>query len=198
MKVTLTVLTALFLGAAPGQGAEMLMVRDGDLHILSIEGEIVEGDAAKLFEAAKSSRTIDRVSLNSQGGDLGEGIILAKLFQSLQLTVYVMQESICASACAVAYMGGTTRLIQRGAALGLHAPFRIADLDIEAPLRPDRGAGRTAENLRTRILITQIAKENGIDQIAVDLMYRQLSPSRLKNVDVQEGMRWGLYTRVID
>ena len=63
---------------------------------------------------------------------------------------------------------------------------------------PEVSVMRSASNLKFRIEITTIARENGVNQRVVDLMFRQLNPSMIKSFAAEEGVKLGLYTQVLE
>jgi hypothetical protein len=193
--ITLVAAISLVWCASIANAAQISVVENGNGRAIYLEGTIEQGDATNIALLLQRSSPIDLVSLNSPGGDLREGIILAKLFQELRLSVLVSRSSICASACAVAFMGGRERVIQEGAVVELHAPYRPSD--VNDPIEPDLEVTRSAANLKVRIFLTALAKQNGIDQLIVDYMFRQKRPERTKKIDSSAGLASGLYTRVV-
>lgn len=107
-----------------------------------LSGEIEPGDAARF--RAFYDETADgyrfSVALDSPGGNMAEGIRLGRLFRELGVHTYVVRypkrppgmESFdyavlnavpgaqCASACALAFMGGVERVVPLDGALGFH------------------------------------------------------------------------------
>lgn len=113
----------------------------------SLQGEIKAGDAAKLLKQAESyyeelqrnGTFFERISspssvcLNSPGGSLLEGVELAKVISQLGLATRIPNNSVCLSACSIAFMAGsfghpegevsfTLRTMHPTAKLGFHAP----------------------------------------------------------------------------
>ena len=62
------------------------------------------------------------VFLNSNGGSVNDGFNIGKLFDKYNVATVVLSGDICASSCAIAFLGGTTRGI--GGRLIFHAPYR--------------------------------------------------------------------------
>lgn len=96
-------------------------------------GEIQKGDAEKLdaFIASMSKRKHVAVYLGSEGGDLYEGMRLGLYFKTHGIKTSLEGNMFCASACALAFLGGTDskgkvwRSTSTNARLGFHA-FRSA------------------------------------------------------------------------
>lgn len=103
------------------------------------EGEIV-AETDKDFDRFLDSELIEgnQIVLHSQGGNLGAGVRLGRLIREAGLTSIVGEAErqaigaaasgyagfptggTCASACAYAFLGGTTRKLSEGSRLGFH------------------------------------------------------------------------------
>ena len=180
------------------QGAHINVQKLEGFTLLTLAGEIEMGDADYLLAQLLNIDGKVVVTLDSPGGSLLEGIYLARLFQKTDISAVVMRGAECASSCAIAFIGARQRIIQRGASIDVHAPYTDADLSVIAPLNPDTSVLRSASNLKFRVEITKIARENGINQRVVDLMFRQLNPSMVKSISSEEGVRLGLYTQILE
>ncbi len=92
-------------------------------------GNIRYGDTYKLKrkynQLSKNRQTL--VIFNSNGGILDEGIKLGKFLKSNHLGSAVKQNGVCASSCAIAFLGGTSRsnkklmILPSNAQLGFHS-----------------------------------------------------------------------------
>lgn len=112
-----------------------------------LQGEIKVGDADQLLNKVKSyyeelqskGTFFERrqfpsyVCLNSPGGSLLEGVDLAKVISAHGLATRIPENSVCLSACSIAFMAGsygslegemnfTRRTMHPTAKLGFHAP----------------------------------------------------------------------------
>ncbi|MDQ2095832.1 hypothetical protein [Rhodalgimonas zhirmunskyi] len=122
---------------------------------LTMRGKVTSGDsdrARALITKLRSAEAdalgdpIESVSmvicLDSPGGSLHEGLEMARLFHETQTVTAVGRDRLCASACAVAFLGGTMntyyedtgkdggklrRLMHPTARLGFHAPRLVLD-----------------------------------------------------------------------
>ena len=111
---------------------------DFEIHPLSVSktlnailatGEIQLGDAEKLerFLAKLLPRKNIAVYLASTGGSLSEGIKLGLYFRERRIKTVVEGGNVCASACALAFLGGTSynghpwRSSSTTSKLGFHA-----------------------------------------------------------------------------
>lgn len=103
---------------------------------IRIEGRIEPGDAAKLAPLITNNDPFQSVvvTLNSEGGDYQEGLLLADEISRWRSATFVVPGDTCLSACALAFLGGTREVIRRvlqapdryvhvDATVGFHAPF---------------------------------------------------------------------------
>lgn len=81
-------------------------------------GAIRFGAARSLERVLKESPAAFLLRLESPGGRIGEAKRLRALIQSRGLSTYT--GTLCASACAVAYLGGTKRYLHPGGRIGFH------------------------------------------------------------------------------
>lgn len=105
-----------------------------------LSGEIVPGDLDRLtengiFEAALERDWFDNdfvtLCLDSPGGSFAEGLQIARRLDGSNITTVLRANAECYSACAVAFMGGSTfmegtwgsRKMHWTANLGFHAPY---------------------------------------------------------------------------
>jgi hypothetical protein len=126
-------LAAIALGAMASQATagSVTEVNAGrsDLAIFLIEGKFLGGETLML-ESFVGRLPPDRavaVILNSPGGDLGEGLKLGRFFHRARISTFVLgYGGGCASACAIAFLGGRdrdgrpSRFKMTGGALGFH------------------------------------------------------------------------------
>lgn len=136
----------------PSQAAEIRVLQDQTLTAdeieaggcsLSLTGEIVAGDAARLREVLESRYAMEHddrnpaLCLDGPGGSLDEGVKIAELLGQHAAATVLPAGAECLSACAVAFMGGSfawyeyrfnLRVMHPTARLGFHAPaLNIAD-----------------------------------------------------------------------
>lgn len=101
------------------------------------EGEI-SADTDSAFAAFLDSNVMEgnQIVLHSQGGNLGAGVRLGRMIRDAGLTAIVGKAvrvngslfgasewpsgGTCASACAYAFLGGTTRILTKDSRLGFH------------------------------------------------------------------------------
>lgn len=108
---------------------------------IHLTGQIAPGDAQTVRRIVDQHRTVPSsfagpqtiIHLSSPGGSFSEGIQLARLFREKAIQTHVPSDSVCASACAIAFLGGAivgeeentfvSRSIAPKAKLGFHAPY---------------------------------------------------------------------------
>ena len=100
------------------------------------------------------------VELSSLGGDLDEGLRIGALFRDYNVATVVRKRDLCLSACALAFLGGTSahqetgrgspqapsdrspsHNLERGAKLGFHA-FYLNPNSAQSPTADDPARGR--------------------------------------------------------
>ena len=64
------------------------------------------------------------VSLKSQGGLLEHGYLLGNTLRDYGVTAVIESGEMCASSCAVAFLGGKKRIIERDGEILFHAPYK--------------------------------------------------------------------------
>ena len=91
---------------------------------ISISGNIASGDAdlvaARIRTATDAGKSVTSVRLNSDGGNLLEGVRLAAVVKSAKLSTNVGQNATCASACFLVFAAGDTKSAHVHARVGVH------------------------------------------------------------------------------
>ncbi|MDR6904207.1 SH3 domain-containing protein [Rhizobium miluonense] len=100
------------LSYAPG-------VTDNGLHYLIVNGEFESTDDLSKFVTSAQISSTQAVTFNSSGGSVAKAMELGRLIRSLHLITMQARGLECASACSLAFMGGTLRFAQPGA-IGVH------------------------------------------------------------------------------
>ena len=70
------------------------------------------------------------VYMNSGGGSLDDGFKLGRIFRKQGVTAYVIQNQVCASSCAIAFLGANFRKLQGSGLLVFHAPYQRSGIGI--------------------------------------------------------------------
>jgi hypothetical protein len=117
--------TAVVLfGQAVAASAEIKVSTADGLSLIFITGPFEPGDHVRFVEAVLPVRS-GVVVLGSGGGSLQAGIEIGKAIRLKDFATYVPPDVVCASACALAWLGGTSRLMASSAQIGFHAVYRI-------------------------------------------------------------------------
>ena len=109
-----------------------------EAHRIIIEGKFEHGLADRFERFMETEHSVANiVSLNSGGGNLGEGLRLGSLFRKYGLWTTVQRQipsdsnwaeldydASCASACAMAFLGGKLRSLNPDAKLGYHQFYK--------------------------------------------------------------------------
>lgn len=97
-------------------------------YTIRLEGDIDQNSPRQLNSAIMKIRSLEPNSkgvinlfLNSGGGDLEAGIKIGEIARSNEMTTWIPKNAICASACAVAYLGGVIR--STFGRYGIHRPY---------------------------------------------------------------------------
>ena len=114
-------------GAIPSWGAEFSKTStNGGPDIIAIVGDFALGDEKKFINAALSSESA-LVVFQSPGGNLFAGIEIGKAIHLKGFATLVPDGIQCASACALAWLGGRVRLMSDTARVGFHAVYTAND-----------------------------------------------------------------------
>ena len=107
--------------------------KSGSEHRILVEGQISPDSSfalARLLSRLQPCKNASgreimpvTVSLKSGGGLLNDGYLMGETFRKRGVTTIVEDGEICASSCAVAFLGGAKRLVEDGAAIMYHAPY---------------------------------------------------------------------------
>ncbi len=120
---------------------EEVAVDNKDQWVLTIyvDGEIDQNTPRQIAAALNDIRRNGHLtkgssigmSLNSGGGDLEAGFAIGILAREYEMNTFV--RSVCASACAIAYLGGVSRFSSSGR-YGIHRPYtnRYNESDADA------------------------------------------------------------------
>lgn len=128
--------TVLLLGFTPQSSALSLQVvtefnaNAWEAMAIVADGEIELGDSDKLELFLQNNPDPGRVVFNSPGGNLVEGMKIGNILRARGLTAEVgrlkggleapeFEPGVCASACAIAFLGGRERYLL-GSVLGFH------------------------------------------------------------------------------
>jgi len=89
---------------------------------LHLAGDILSGMAKQLKRALKENPDAETLVLSSDGGLIIEGLAIGNLVAKNGLNTHI--ETVCASACTLAFLKGKTRSITKFGLLGFHQASR--------------------------------------------------------------------------
>ncbi|MCB8878255.1 COG3904 family protein [Acidisoma silvae] len=95
---------------------------DPSVGIIKVIGQINEGDSDQFSSVIQGySKAI--VIFDSPGGNLFAGLQIGQVIRTHEFATGVADGAFCASACALAWLGGTQRYIQGSGEVGFHAAY---------------------------------------------------------------------------
>jgi len=126
MKRVLSFWASLFLSAVvltpPTAQASLRYMPDqtaDGVRYVVVEGEFEYGDDLTGFAAAVKSHNPVAIVFNSPGGNIAKAMELGRMIRGMRLSTLQARALNCASACALAFLGGVSRYAESGA-LGVH------------------------------------------------------------------------------
>lgn len=139
---------------------------------LLIEGDIIQGDFAKLLRLISKNRgeylSTSTVELTSNGGDLLEAIKIGGLLKNTYKAVTV--DSVCASSCFFIYVSAVNRSLGDEGKLGIHRPYFMRNQFKN--LTPKK-----AEQKQNKMMVEtrKFLTDNNVPQSLIDKMYMMSS-----------------------
>jgi hypothetical protein len=94
-------------------------------NVVTVEGPLVSVDGDQFVAKAASLRSAI-VVFSSDGGSLVAGLRIGEAIRRKGFSTFVPDDRRCASACALAWLGGVERFIGANATIGFHAGYDIA------------------------------------------------------------------------
>ena len=156
--------------------------------VIALSGVIAKGDAAKLgglIDEVCRTRECDyqntaaMLTLDSPGGTFTEGIAIARLMREKSVAAIVEDGSVCLSACALAWLGGSSfhatggvgsyvdRYVEPGSRIGFHSPY-ISPAAIAA-LPAEERLDTQASGLRLGIsTLVRFLADFNVDPLVID------------------------------
>nr|WP_245404794.1 ATP-dependent Clp protease proteolytic subunit [Ancylobacter gelatini] len=97
------------------------LVADGRLEAT---GTITPGTAERFkAEIDRRGDYVKTVVLNSPGGSVSDALAMARLVRERKFATLVESTALCASSCPLIFAGGTRRIAEPGATIGVHQVF---------------------------------------------------------------------------
>ncbi len=175
---------AALLGPSPAAGAT-IEARKGPngLSLVLIKGQMVAGDI-DAFRTKTNGIQNALVALHSDGGQLIAGIEIGKIIRLKNYFTLVPAGSRCASACAVAWLGGTRRFLDGNAKIGFHAAYVVR-------------SGQASETGVGNALLGSYLGQLGLPEQAI-VYITKAAPNSMTWLDVTEANRRGIYVAKLD
>ena len=132
-RVALAALISLCVPLA--HAADMKLYRSDNTResgIITVKGEIEYGDDRKLKELLEGQVPPPLVILDSPGGNLHASLGMGAAIRIAGSNTLVHENSLCASGCALAWLGGKTRLAYPTSKIALHAASKGTSSDVTA------------------------------------------------------------------
>jgi hypothetical protein len=179
------------LGASKhGFAATIDIVDKNGIALVIVQGRFVPDDISA-FKAKIGPLSRAVVAFQSEGGSVLTGIQIGETIRLKNFITLVPDDTRCASACALAWLGGTKRFMSSGAQIGFHAAFDATSGQESGVGNALVGAYLTRIGLpySAVIYITQAAptamtwlnlkdaERQGIDVSALELSRREYSPA---------------------
>ncbi len=119
----LFIVVSIPLASSKSIAAEIRVVPTGtSLELIVLRGVIEKGDADR-FQGLVRSVIDGAVLFESPGGNLLEGLSIGRKIRDANFSTGVASDTACASACALAWLGGTTRYMDPSSLVGFHSAY---------------------------------------------------------------------------
>src|SRR5580700_10893516 len=160
--------TAANIDVRQAGAAVPVVLVEGDLELGDIEG--FRNKVATLSKAT--------VAFRSDGGSLLAGIRIGMLIRVKNFTTIVPDAAQCASACAVAWLGGAHRFLGAGSKVGFHAAYV-------------QKAGATTESGPGNAVLGAYLDQIGLPEDAI-VYIAQAALSSMKWLSMEEAAQHGI------
>jgi len=94
-----------------------------DVSLIMVQGDLATNDH-QIFRQKAAAINKAIVSFQSDGGNLLAGLEIGKFIRLRNYATVVPEKSLCMSACAIAWLGGTQRYMGTTAHIGFHAAYQ--------------------------------------------------------------------------
>lgn len=166
--------TVMVASVAPAAEIKLEGKNADGIPVASVRGDFIERDIERFADVTKDLDDAI-ISFSSNGGNLITGIETGTRIRLRGYRTVVADREECYSACALAWLGGITRYVGRGAQIGFHAAYLR-----EGGRRLETGVGNAlvgsyATNLRFRtpaIIFLTSAPPEGFNHLTEALALR--------------------------
>jgi hypothetical protein len=178
-------IVAFLLAWQPAQASEISVIAEATADhpaLILVKGQLVKDDDVKFSTLADAQKTPAVVFLESGGGLAWAGIQIGRTIRRHGFATAVADNAVCASACAIAWMGGKQRFMGFHARIGFHAA--------RAPT-PDKMVASSLANGA----IGSYYYEMGVTDPTVIAVLTTTPPQEMRWLSINDGqMRIGYYT----
>lgn len=115
-------LVGSIMGSA--QSAEISISANGGPSLITVKGELALADVVQFLRKTDGLKDAV-VVLKSPGGNAVAGIQIGRAIRKRGFLTAVAPSTNCASACALAWLGGTPRFMAEGSQIGFHAAYFV-------------------------------------------------------------------------
>jgi hypothetical protein len=171
-----------FLLAAPAQAAEIKI--DAEQRFLVVQGRLVHEDFETFKTKAAQITGGARVFLTSEGGSIAAGIEIGRMIRMRGWQTVVPPNAICASACALAWFGGTPRIMWPTSKIGFHAAYILRD-------------GKPSTHAPGNAVVGAYLSQLGFSYAAIGYI-TSAEPTSLKWMTPEDAKRYGIAHEVME
>jgi hypothetical protein len=172
------VVITLLLGLRWADAAAIDVERiDAGSALVTVDGDFELNDI-EIFKAKIGTLSRATVAFRSDGGSLLAGIKIGKAIREKNFITVVPDGSQCASACAVAWLGGARRFMGAGSRVGFHAAYI-------------QRAGATSESAPGNAVLGAYLDQLGLLDDAI-VYITQAGPSSMKWLTLDDASAHGI------
>ena len=175
--------TIITFSPVSAMGADIELRRTPAGSILYVNGRFEAGDDKRLIRALLETEDAV-VSLNSAGGSLMVGLSMGRALRLQGVTTVVEAGQTCASACGLAWLGGSRRLLDPSAQVGFHAAYFIDDNGLAI----ETGSGNA--------LVGAYLNQLGMSSEAVYYITRS-SPAEMQWLTIDDAEKFGIQLKIL-
>jgi hypothetical protein len=165
------------VGAAHAAIITVTPLTNLDTALVTVEGELVFEDI-QAFRQRVNSQPKALVALQSDGGSVLAGIEIGKIIRLRNFATLVPDNVRCASACALAWLGGAVRFMGPQAQIGFHAAYVLQ-------------SGQASETGIGNALVGAYLANIGLPDSAV-MYVTQASPRAMTWLNIAEAQQRGI------
>jgi hypothetical protein len=173
----LAIVVSLLLAPHAAEAANIEVRQAGAATLVMVEGDLELGDIES-FRSKIAALSKASVAFRSDGGSLLAGIRIGMLIRVRNFTTIVPDAAQCASACAVAWLGGSHRFLGVGSKVGFHAAYV-------------QRAGGTAESGPGNAVLGAYLDQIGLPEDAI-VYITQAAPNSMKWLNMEEAAQHGI------